>query len=76
MAGSRTGTPTIWQHAVKITRLQGKLGAGDMTSKLGADFTACINALVACTLVVLSTDDYVLKVDATAPLGPEDIGGP
>jgi hypothetical protein len=72
MAGSRTGTPSIWKKAVEITRLQGKLGAGDMTTKLGADFTACINALVACTLVVLSTDDYVLKVDHTVPGGPED----
>lgn len=76
MAGSRTGTPTIWKKAVEIARLKGKLGGGDMTAKLGADFTACIDALIACTLVVLTTDDYVLKIDATAPLGPEDISGP
>lgn len=76
MAGSRTGTPTIWKKAVEIVRLKGKLGGGDMTEKLGADFTACIDALIACTLVVLTTDDYVLKIDNTTPLGPEDFGPP
>lgn len=74
MAGSRTGTPTIWVLAKQITRLKNKYGGSDMTAALGADFTACINALVACTLVVLSTDDFVLKIDRTTPLGPEDIG--
>lgn len=72
MAGSRTGTPTIWQLALQITRLKGRLGGGDMTAKLGAEFTACIDALIACTLVVLTTDDYVLMIDNTAPAGPED----
>lgn len=76
MAGSRTGTPSIWLLALKIARLKGKLGGADMTAKLGSDFTACIDALIACTLVVLTTDDYVLKIDNTAPLGPEDFGPP
>lgn len=76
MAGSRTGTPSIWKKAVEITRLKGKLGGGDMTTKLSAEFTACVDALITCTLALLATDDYVLKVDATAPLGPEDISGP
>jgi hypothetical protein len=44
-----------------------------MTTKLGADFTSCINALVTCTLALLATDDYVLKIDHTAPMGPEDV---
>lgn len=74
MAGSRTGTPTIWNYAVKITRLKGKLGGGDMTDKLNSEFTACVDALITCTLALLATDDYVLKVDRTAPLGPEDTG--
>lgn len=72
MAGSRTGTPSIWKKSVEIARLYGKLGAGDMGAKLGTPFADCINALVACTIAVLSTDDYVLKVDHTVPGGPED----
>ena len=72
MAGSRTGTPTIWKKAVEITRLKGKLGGGDMTLKLGSEFTACIDALIACTIAVLATDDHVLSIDRTAPAGPED----
>jgi hypothetical protein len=76
MAGSRTGTPTIWNAAREITRLKNKYGAADMSAKLGADFAACIDALVTCTLVVLTTDDFVLKIDRTAPAGPEDIGVP
>ncbi len=73
MAASRTGTPTIWREAVKITRLVQKLGASDMDAKLGVPFGDCIRALVPCVIAVLATDDFVLKIDFTAPLGPEDI---
>jgi hypothetical protein len=76
MAGSRTGTPTIWKRSVQIARLYQKLGASDMTAKLGAPYTSCIQALITCVVDVLATDDFVLQIDATAPLGPEDIGGP
>ena len=73
MAGSRTGTPSIWKHAVKITRLKQTFGGADMTAKLGSEFTACIDALIACTIAVLATDDFVLQIDTTTPLGPEDL---
>jgi len=72
MAGSRTGTPTIWVNAREIARLKNKYGAADMTAKLGAEFTACVDALVTCTLAVLVSDDFVLKIDRTLPTGPED----
>lgn len=74
MAGSRTGTPSIWKAAKEITRLKGSLGAGDMTAKLGGEFTACVDALITCTLALLASDDYVLSIDHTVPGGPEDIG--
>ena len=73
MAGSRTGTPTIWARAHEIARLKNKYGAADMVAKLGSPFAECINALVTCVAAVLLTDDQVLKIDHTAPLGPEDI---
>lgn len=72
MAGSKTGTASIWQHARSIQRLKGKYGAADMTARLSSDFTACVDALIACTIAILSTDDHVLQIDRTAPAGPED----
>jgi hypothetical protein len=76
MAGSRTGTATIWRASQKITRMVQKFGAADMTTRLGAEYDACIRALVTCVVAVLATDDHVLQIDATAPFGPEDITGP
>lgn len=76
MAGSRTGTPTIFKHAVAITRLVQKLGASDLATKTSVDFQTCVTALVNCTVLILLSDDFPLQIDATAPLGPEDIGGP
>lgn len=73
MAGSKTGTPTIWREAVKITRLYQKYGASDMATKLGTPFKDCVTALIACTVAVLATDDFVLQIDRTPPAGPEDI---
>ena len=72
MAGSKTGTSSIWQAARKIQRLKGKYGAADMAARLSPDFVACVDALIACTIAILATDDQVLKIDRVAPLGPED----
>ncbi len=76
MAGSRTGTPSIWRDARNIQRLYGTYGASDMDAKLGTAFGDCVRAIVACVIAVMATDDYVLQVDRTLPLGPEDFGGP
>ena len=76
MAGLRTGTPSIWKHAVAIKNLKSTYGASDMTAKLGSQFTTCVNALVACVIEVYGTDDLPLQIDYSAPLGPEDIGPP
>lgn len=76
MAGSRTGTPSIWRHSVKIARLLQTYGASDMDNALGSAFGTCVRALVACVIAVYSTDDQPLQVDRTLPLGPEDLGGP
>jgi hypothetical protein len=73
MAGSRTGTPTIWRESVRIARLYQTYGASDMTAKLGLPYTECVQALVACVVAVLATDDFVLKIDRTPPAGPEDV---
>jgi len=74
VAGSRTGTPSIWRHALKITRLKGTLGASDLAAKTSVEFETCVNALVACALTILASDDFPLMIDSTEPLGPEDFG--
>lgn len=73
MAGSKTGTPSIWLAARKIQRMKGKYGAADMGAKLGDPFVVCVDALIACVVAVLATDDQVLKIEHTAPYGPEDL---
>jgi hypothetical protein len=74
MAGTRTGTASIWKHAVKIRNLYSKWGAADMEARLGADFLACIQAIVTCVAAVYTTDDLPLQIDRHAPFGPEDTG--
>lgn len=73
MAGSRTGTPSIWKHAKAIRRLQAKYGASDLAAKLGDPFAACIADLVGCVATVYLNDNFPLEVDRVAPHGPEDI---
>lgn len=73
MAGSKTGTASIWQASRKIARLKGKYGASDMTARLSSEFTDCVDALIACTIALLATDDHVLQIEHTAPYGPEDL---
>lgn len=76
MAGTRTGTATIVRLAGQITRLVGTYGASDMAARTSTDFATCVTGLVACYNVLRATDDFLLKVDFTAPLGPEDVGPP
>lgn len=72
MAGSRTGTASIWKHATKIQKLVAIYGANDMTARLGADFTACVTALVNCVVAIYGTDNAPLEIDRVPPAGPED----
>lgn len=73
MAGSRTGTSSIWQHAKKIQKLQAKYGAADMGARLGGEFVTCVNALVACVVAIYGTDNAPLEKDRVPPAGPEDV---
>ena len=76
MAGSRTGTSSIWELSRKIARLKQTYGAADMATRLGPDYAACIDAVVTCVIAVLATDEAVLKIDRVAPYGPEDLPVP
>lgn len=76
MAGTKTGTWSIVQDAKDIARLYQKYGASDLEARTNADFQTCILNLVLCVVQLSLTDDYLLQKDASAPLGPEDVGGP
>lgn len=76
MAGSKTGTWSIVQHARDITRLYTKYGAVDLESRTSSDFLACVQGLVACYTLLQNSDDFLLQVDRTLPAGPEDQVGP
>lgn len=72
MAGSRTGTPTIIKLARKICRVQGALGAVDLTAKTSAGFTAAVAALVVACHAFEALDNFPAQIDRVAPDGPED----
>ena len=76
MAGSRTGTSTIWRDARNIARVYQKLGAADLEARTNTAFKDCVTAIVTCVLAILASDDFPLQIDRTSPLGPEDTGGP
>jgi len=76
MSGSRTGTPSIVKKAGEITRLYSTLGAVDLATKTSNEFLVCVQGLVACYNILRQTDDWLLKIDSTAPFGPEDLTGP
>lgn len=73
MAGRRSGTASIVEAAKRISRMVTVYGAGDLTARTSADFTACIVALVECYAVLAGTDDLLLQIDRHAPFGPEDL---
>lgn len=72
MAGSKTGTPSIWRKMREIATLKQKYGAADAATRLSPDVADCINAIVICVTAHLLTDDYILMVDRTGEAGPED----
>lgn len=78
MAGSKTGSKTIFKHAKSIARLYNKYGASDIDTITaeGVAFGDCVRAIVACVIAVYATDDYPLEIDYTTPGGPEDLGPP
>lgn len=74
MAGSKTGSPSIWKHSLKIYRLYSKYGASDidMVTNEGAAYGDCVRAIVTCVAAILLSDDLPLQIDRHAPYGPED----
>lgn len=73
MAGSRTGTPTVIKLARVICRVVTRYGVSDLAAKTTPEFKTAVNALVAACMAFEALDDQPAEIDATAPLGPEDV---
>jgi len=72
MAGSRTGTSSIYYLAKKICQLVGTYGASDLGSRVSSDFAAAVAALVLACHAFEALDDHPFEVDRTGADGPED----
>ena len=72
MAGTRTGTSTIYYLAKKICRMVGTYGATDLAARTSADFQTAVLALVAACQAFEALDNFPFQVDRVAPDGPED----
>lgn len=72
MAGSRTGTSTIYYLAKKICKMVATYGAIDLSSRTSPEFATAVNALVAACHAFEALDNFPFQVDRTAPDGPED----
>lgn len=72
MAGSRTGTSSIYYLAKHICRIFNKYHATDLASRTSSDFAAAVAALVAACMAFEALDNFPFQVDRVAPDGPED----
>ena len=74
MAGSRTGTPTIYRLARGICRMVAIYGAADLSARTTPEFAAAVTALVGACRAFEALDNYPMQIDRVAPDGPEDTG--
>lgn len=72
MAGSRTGTSTIYYLARKICRMVALYGASDLGTRVSAEFQTAVLALVAACQAFEALDNLPFQVDRISPAGPED----
>jgi hypothetical protein len=74
MAGSKTGTSTIYHLARKICKMVQVYGAADLASRTSDAFAAAVVALVAACTAFEALDNFPFQIDRVAPDGPEDPG--
>jgi hypothetical protein len=72
MAGSRTGTSSIYYLAKKICRMVALYGASDLSTRVSPEFATAVTALVAACHAFEALDNLPFQVDRIAPAGPED----
>lgn len=72
MAGTRTGTSTIYHLSKKICKMVNVYGASDLASRTSSEFQAAVTALVAACMAFEALDNFPFQTDRLAPDGPED----
>ena len=72
MAGSRTGTSTIYHAAKKICKMVNLYGASDLVGRTSSEFGAAVTALVAACMAFEALDNLPFQTDRIDPEGPED----
>jgi hypothetical protein len=72
MAGSRTGTSSIYYSARKICRMVHQYGAIDLAARTSEEFALAVSALVLACTAFEALDNFPFQVDRVAPAGPED----
>lgn len=72
MPKKRDGVWSAYMAAKKVCRIHAKYGIGRLSDRLGFSFANAFALLAAACAAVDLVDDYVLEIDRTAPIGPED----
>lgn len=72
MAGTRTGTSTVYYLAKKICKMVNLYGASDLSARTSSDFAAAVDALVLACRAFEALDNYPFQVDRVSPAGVED----
>lgn len=72
MAGSKTGTSTIYHLSKKICKMVNVYGASDLSTRLSAEFATAVSALVAACAAFEALDDQPFQIDRTGAAGVED----
>lgn len=72
MAGSKTGTSTIYHLARKICKMVNVYGATDLGSRTSVEFAAAVAALVLACQAFEALDNFPFQIDRISPAGPED----
>jgi len=72
MAGSRTGTSTIYHLAKKICKMVNVYGAVDLGTRVSPEFATAVSALVSACQAFEALDSFPFQIDRIAPAGPED----
>lgn len=74
MAGSKTGTSTIYYLARKICKMVSVYGASDLATRTSSDFAAAVAALVLACRAFEALDNFPFQIDRVEPDGVEDPG--
>jgi hypothetical protein len=74
MAGSKTGTSTIYHLAKKICKMVAVYGATDLAARTSTEFAAAVAALVLACHAFDALDNFPFQIDRVAPAGVEDAG--